>query len=275
MIHYNQAGKPVFSEPNFYKMNVQESEMMSDDELDMEQSMSEKLNIKQLSQIANKLSQKASCLDTIRHTSVQQKLSLDDESESENIEDKIIELPVMESVTRGLWRSVSRSSRTVYVAEEVKEVVSEQKNASEEQQVEDLDESEEESDNESINEESDDEESDEELQRDIQEMKKIIKRQHISRASKYQQIIRESVEFSQEDLEASNKQAKDSVNEYESLKHDVIRILKHKIDKKNYKNTIKSSRLNAIKAMEDWCVGDSQRSLRKALKKAKKLNWIN
>lgn len=270
MIHYNQTGKPVFSEPNFYKMNVQESEMMSDDELDMEQSMSEKLNIKQLSQIANKLSQNASCLDTIRHTSVQQKLSLDDESE-----DKIIELPVMESVTRGLWRSVSHSSRTVYVADEVKEVVSEEKNASEEQQVEDLDESEEESDNESINEESDDEESDEELQRDIQEMKKIIKRQHISRASKYQQIIRESVEFSQEDLEAGNKQAKDSANEYESLKHDVIRILKHKIDKKNYKNTIKSSRLNAIKAMEDWCVGDSQSSLRKALKKAKKLNWIN
>ena len=37
---------------------------------------------------------------------------------------------------------------------------------------------------------------------DILNMKELIRAQHISKASKYQQIIRESAEFRQEDIEA-------------------------------------------------------------------------
>lgn len=80
------------------------------------------------------------------------------------------------------------------------------------------------------------------LKQDILNMKELIRAQHISKASKYQQIIRESAEFRREDIEAcDNDDQRSSMEEsYEHLKYQVIGILQKKIDKKNYKKTIKS-----------------------------------
>lgn len=118
----------------------------------------------------------------------------------DNIESKIIDLPVIESVTRGLWRSVSHSSRTVYVENDQNNgVISESGVHSDKSNAHELDDSDmdmrqqdlveeselEESIVDSYLDDSEEDEKDEELQQDIREMKKLISVQNISKASKY------------------------------------------------------------------------------------------
>ena len=86
-----------------------------------------------------------------------------------------------------------------------------------------------------IEESSDEEENEEEeLEIAVFEMKQLIKYQHISKASKYQHMIGESAELSEEDIKIGSED-----ENYESLKNEVIHILQKKIDMKNYKNAIK------------------------------------
>ena len=108
-------------------------------------------------------------------------------------------------------------------------------------------------------------------------MKELIRAQHISKASKYQQIIRESVEFRKEDIEAcDDDDLRSSLNQsYEHLKCQVIGILQKKIDKKNYKKTIRSCKQVIEEASEDWSIGSSYKPLRMTIKKIKKQMKFN
>ena len=71
----------------------------------------------------------------------------------------------------------------------------------------------------------------------VDNMKKLIKAQWKSKCSRYMQIVRESEEFSQEDLDIDNIEDLD----YEHLKHEVMKILRQKKDKKTYRDIIKQS----------------------------------
>lgn len=52
--------KPVFVQPSMFKMAMQESEMISDDEADFTDDICEKISLKGMSQECHKLSQKPS-----------------------------------------------------------------------------------------------------------------------------------------------------------------------------------------------------------------------
>ena len=56
-------------------------------------------------------------------------------------EERIIELPVIASVTRGLWRSVSRSSRTVHLDQVIESSIFEEEMPSDSQSDQDNNES--------------------------------------------------------------------------------------------------------------------------------------
>ena len=69
-----------------------------------------------------------------------------------------------------------------------------------------------------------------------------------SRASKYQEIIRESAEWSREDLEEEEQKCQGhgdvsesvcKIKEYKMMKEEVLRILHRKLDKKYYDKIIK------------------------------------
>ena len=96
-----------------------------------------------------------------------------------------------------------------------------------------------------------------------------------SRASKYQEIIRESAEWSREDLEEEEQEQKSQghgddsesvckINEYKMMKEHVLKILQRKLDKKYYDKIIKSSKRAAKKAKKSWSIGSCYKSLKVA-----------
>ena len=78
--------------------------------------------------------------------------------------------------------------------------------------------------------EESEEEDLEDIEAAIAEMNLLIKGQSISKVSRYQQIIRESEEFSKEDLQACEKPKEDANDNYLSLKSEVLSIIRQKID---------------------------------------------
>ena len=97
----------------------------------------------------------------------------------------IVEIPVLNAVSRGTWKQVSYQSKRVMVEDEIVESKAvEQK----EQQI-----AESEDEEECFVEESEDEEI---IEESIAEMNKIIENQQKSKSSRYCQMIRESMEFS-------------------------------------------------------------------------------
>lgn len=78
--------------------------------------------------------------------------------------------------------------------------------------------------------EESEEEDLEDIEAAIAEMKLLIKGQSISKVSRYQQIIRESEEFSKEDLQACEQPKEDANDNYLSLKSEVLSIIRQKID---------------------------------------------
>ena len=203
--------KPLFSQPIIKKMAEQEMEMTADADIkpcNIEFNLEKNVQFFQSPSIESRKTENRCRSDKFE--------TLSTEESDMSLEEQIIEIDAIDPVSKGLWRSVSKSSKTVYIqeVEEVEEVEEVSQEASEAQA-----------------EESSDEEV-EDLEQAIEEMKQMIKDQHCSKASRYQQIIRESAEFAQSDLEV------DSAN-YESLKSEVVRILRQKIDMNNYKYTIK------------------------------------
>ena len=96
-----------------------------------------------------------------------------------------------------------------------------------------------------------------------------------SRASKYQEIIRESAEWSREDLEEEKQEQENQVdgddsesvckiNEYKMMKEYLLGILQRKLDKKCYDKIIKSSKRAANKAKKSWSIGSCYKSLKVA-----------
>ena len=203
--------KPLFSQPIIKKMAEQEMEMTADADI---KACNTEFNLEKNVQFFQ--SPRIESRKTENRCRSEKFETLSTEESDMSLEEQIIEIDAIAPVSKGLWRSVSKSSKTVYIqeVEEVEEVEEVSQEASEAQA-----------------EESSDEEV-EDLEQAIEEMKQMIKDQHCSKASRYQQIIRESAEFAQSDLEV------DSAN-YESLKSEVVRILRQKIDMNNYKYTIK------------------------------------
>lgn len=120
--------------------------------------------------------------------------------------DIVMELPVMDSVMRGIWRSVSRKSTTVYVEDSKKDVIAAK-----------------ECEQENIQEQA--KEDEEDIKQAIAEMKQIIKAQHRSKASKYCKIIRESVEFATDDFsddEQEQNESKEEPQDYDTMKGEVL-----------------------------------------------------
>ena len=203
--------KPLFSQPIIKKMSEQEMEMTADADIkpcNIEFNLEKNVQYFQSESIESR--------KTVNRCRSEKFETLSTEESDMSLEEQIIEIDAIAPVSKGLWRSVSKSSKTVYIqeVEEVEEVEEVSQEASEAQA-----------------EESSEEEV-EDLEQAVEEMKQMIKDQHCSKASRYQQIIRESAEFSQSDLEVENAN-------YESLKGEVIRILRQKIDMNNYKYTIK------------------------------------
>lgn len=229
--------KPVFSQPSQSKMAEQKMEMIATDEIKPCKLV--------CNQDSTELVLQSISTDAESSSEVDCRWEKFEAEESEDIEEKIIEINAIAPVSKGLWRSIRKSSKTVYI-EEVEE-------ASKEEEVE-------------VEAEAEESVDEEDLEEAIAEMNQLIKGQNTSKASKYQQIIRESAEFSQEDLSANGEN-------YQTLKNEVIRILRQKIDMKNYKNTIKQCKKTAEAANEDWYLGDSRKPLKNALKKVRKMNW--
>ena len=228
-------------------MAVKDMETVTDDQINSFEQACRQVSSKAATQEYSKVSSQALSIFCDSNKNLEHsKIGCDNIMPVENqqsIEDKVVEINAIAPVVRGLWKSVSHSSKTIYVQEVSQDHDSEIQ----------------------VEESSEDEDEEEELDVAIVEMKQLIKFQRVSQASKYQQIIRESDEFSKEDLE-------DGSENYESLKCEVIHILQKKIDKKNYKNAIKQCRKTAINASEDWYVGDSRRPLKNALKKVRQSN---
>lgn len=181
----------------------------------------------------------------------------------EQVEEFALELPTIDAVAKGLWKSMSRKSKTVIVEEESAEVESTEKciesEQIEESQPEEVEEAEE------SEEESEDEKTPEEY---LEEMKNLINNQHHSKASRYCKIIRESLEFSKEELQGEQK-------DYESLKHEVLGILQRRIDQKTYKDQIKQCKKTAEVAESDMPLGTGLLALKKTYKRIirSKNNW--
>lgn len=70
--------------------------------------------------------------------------------------------------------------------------------------------------------------------------------------------------------DVQNKQQICEMQEYDDVKNDLIRILQKKVDKENYKSTIKQCKHAANQAHTEQCVGDSFSSMLKGLKKVKR-----
>ena len=92
----------------------------------------------------------------------------------------------------------------------------------------------------------------------------------------YLKIIRESVEFDLEDIQAedktqpSNDTSKcDKNRDYEILKKEVTNLLRRKIDDKKYKQKINKCRMTAMSAQDDHYLGKSHAPLRNAWRKVK------
>ena len=107
-------------------------------------------------------------------------------------------------------------------------------------------------------------------------MKDIIENQQKSKSSRYCKMIRESIEFSKEEILIEESQAENEADddqdeiiqgEYESLKNDVLKILQRKIDDKSYKNKIKECKKIAIHGETEQPIGTSFKSLMKTYKK--------
>lgn len=164
---------------------------------------------------------------------------------------------------RGIWRQVSRQSTTVYVQE------SEKKEAAVKEELEE--------------ENGEEVEEQEDIAEAVAEMKKLIKAQTKSKASKYCKLIRESVEFAQEGLEEDEEQECDSMGQiiddsedYDQVKDEVLKLLQRKIDEKNYINQLKECKKTAKKAGKDHMLGTGYKALKRAYKSIKNSSqkWI-
>jgi len=168
----------------------------------------------------------------------------------------IVEIPVLNAVSRGTWKQVSYQSKRVMVEDEIVESKAvEQK----EQQI-----AESKDEEECFVEESEDEEI---IEESIAEMNKIIENQQKSKSSRYCQMIRESMEFSKEEAEEDSEDDDISQGDYESLKSDVLKIIQRKIDAKSYKKQIKECKRTAILAETELPIGTGFKSLMKTYKK--------
>ena len=156
--------KPAFTQPSMYKMDDFEDDMLSCDEMLDTEEFSCKPVTQGQSLEANKLS-----------------LVATDMSRSDKIANSV-ELPILPGVKKGIWRSVSY---TIY--REVEEVSEKSTDAKVEEQPAEAEES--------------SEEQDEDIEEIVAEMQQLLKNQKKSKAKKYADIIRESVEFTLDDEE--------------------------------------------------------------------------
>lgn len=106
----------------------------------------------------------------------------------------------------------------------------------------------------------------------IAKMKRLLKDQSHSKASKYQAVIRESEEFTKQEIYQLNEQRRTGSKQtqkkgsqnplYLEMKHDVLSILRKKVDNKKYKEVSKECRKTASKATDKWRLGESVRPLK-------------
>ena len=244
--------KPIFTQPSVYKMAEHEMDIVSDYDMNMDEQVCQMSVFFEAPKQTYKIDQKLSvyecqdiCQNFVSVQSTQESIDMID-----NTKDTIAELPAIIPVTRGIWRSITRSSKIVFIEEVESENLNER--VSEKQIVE----------------ESEEDEI-EDIEAAIAKMNDLIDGQITSIDLKLPCVIRESAELRRnikEQVEpVSNHEGDD---EYEKLKAEVLSLIRQKIDKIHYRSSIKSSRYAAINAMEDWHIGDSRRSLKIALKKA-------
>lgn len=191
------------------------------------------------------------------------------QSKGDSIEDIVIEVPVLEPKMRGIWRSVTRQSTTVYVGDSHKEAAVAQK------ECEQIGEKKQQEEEDSIEEVECVEEED--IAQAVAEMKKLLKAQTKSKASKYCKIIRESVEFEMEGLEDDKEEQEDDImgqciddpEDYAQVKDEVLKLLQRKIDEKNYVYQLKDCRKTAKKVDKDYQLGTGYKALKRAYKSIK------
>ena len=168
--------------------------------------------------------------------------------------DNSIELPILPGIVKGIWKQVSY---TIYrEVEEVSESSSQAEIKQEPAEAEDSS-----------------EEQDDDIEEIIAEMHQLLKNQKMSKAKKYEDIIRESIEFTlddEEEFEGSNSKDQDKPDDqlkYGEIKQQVLQILQRKMDRQEYKETIKSCKKTAKKATDTWCLGQSRKIIKAALKR--------
>ena len=185
------AKKPLFTQPSCYKMAEQELEMVSDDELSMDENVCEQNSFEEASQSIFKIFGQASA-EQCQDKDQEQYSSVSSVLDNQNlINDKTVELPAIASVSRGLWRAMSYSSKSVNVEDIILDKIIESDSAkqTEEESVQ----------KDEVLEESEEEEL-EDIDDAIAKMNSLIKDQNVSKASRFPKIIRESAEFSKDDI---------------------------------------------------------------------------
>ena len=112
--------KPIFTQPSIYKMAEQELEIISDDEMNMDEQV---CKVKSSSNVASKEIRKTNdkesvyqcqdvCHNFVSVQSVQESADIINKTK-----DTIVELPAIIPIARGISRSVTRSNKKVYVEE--------------------------------------------------------------------------------------------------------------------------------------------------------------
>ena len=113
----------------------------------------------------------------------------------------------------------------------------------------------------------------------VEEMRRQMRAQGYSKLQKLQQVVRESEEFTPEELlrlgarnsdDSAQSKADASNHIHQKLLREVLRLLQKELNEKIYKKMHRNSKKKARKAIDMWQLGESVVHLEKALKQIKK-----
>ena len=95
-------------------------------------------------------------------------------------------------------------------------------------------------------------------------MRRALAGSKVTRSARLLEMVRESQEFGEQDL--GDEDEDEDEEDYEETKSKVLGILRSKIDKRDYKQTMKICKKISKTAEMDWVVGSSYRGLQITLK---------
>ena len=104
----------------------------------------------------------------------------------------------------------------------------------------------------------------------VAKMNHLLKNQAISVAPKYQDVIRESMEFGINEIDSDEEESEEEDNEcYQNIKKQVLKLLERKIDAKNYRKVYKECKSTSKQANKTWIIGSSYKPLKRVIREIK------